>query len=443
MSTVVPSPFSLLLRRSKFASFDPAIAQVYYTHGGEAHRGNWGLKRPLALRRRTAMITVSSVDSRYQQTEWDSGQDQTRMVKKIEELDVHVDYHGHQEHSWQTILEAHGGPRWLLDTEFSPIPLHQGTHPEDPLRSSNGEGLFLEGEFGEEFGGRSETMVDGREVPSPPKKKSKSPSSPTTAIPNIRAMSDKQFDRYIVNLRKLRPQFRAFLDNTRKNKGKSMLALAQFHSPDRTSSFLATQAKMEYDSPTSRKIEPLPHPSAGLTYAHTPGMQTYLTTQPIPGFYCNARYTSRVRDKAASFVGMIVPLSLHQSDRTSKPLKRERLEKDEVEQSFGMWRLEEAPWLMHAPCVVGRKREDLRAVKMKFAITSKDSRHNPHLPGSSDYFRTRGDSRLIRYNEPRDEPRSLYLEMPRTNPQGEARLMNVVKSVLERQKDMEDTEDSQ
>ena len=36
-AVVRPSPFGALLRRSKFASYDPKIGQVYTSHGGHAH----------------------------------------------------------------------------------------------------------------------------------------------------------------------------------------------------------------------------------------------------------------------------------------------------------------------------------------------------------------------------------------------------------------------
>src|ERR1700722_3029272 len=115
-----PSAFAVLLRQSKFASFDPAIAQVYQTHGGDAFRGNWGLKRPLALRRRTAMITVSSVDSRYQQTEWESGEGKARLVKKLEELDTDFELGERETTTSWVQVQARFAEQWLVDSEFAP-----------------------------------------------------------------------------------------------------------------------------------------------------------------------------------------------------------------------------------------------------------------------------------------------------------------------------------
>src|SRR5882762_75713 len=86
--TPSPSPFATLLRRSKFATFDPRIAQVFTTHGGDAHRGNWGLKRPIALRRRGAHITVKAIDTSAQQTEWNSGENQAKFALRYGELNI-------------------------------------------------------------------------------------------------------------------------------------------------------------------------------------------------------------------------------------------------------------------------------------------------------------------------------------------------------------------
>ncbi|KAI0048253.1 hypothetical protein FA95DRAFT_1605353 [Auriscalpium vulgare] len=42
-------------------------------HGGDAHRANWGLKRPLTVRKRGKHFAVQAVDSPEQQTEWIMG----------------------------------------------------------------------------------------------------------------------------------------------------------------------------------------------------------------------------------------------------------------------------------------------------------------------------------------------------------------------------------
>ncbi|KAG9318737.1 mitochondrial ribosomal protein subunit-domain-containing protein [Chiua virens] len=87
-SALTRSTFGTLLKHSKFSSFNPRIAQVYTTHGGDAHRGHWGFKRPLPLRRRGAYITVKNVDTPEYQTEWNSAEPQALWVKNWDELKI-------------------------------------------------------------------------------------------------------------------------------------------------------------------------------------------------------------------------------------------------------------------------------------------------------------------------------------------------------------------
>jgi len=80
------SPFALLLRRSRFASYDPAIRQTYSAPPASAHRGQWGLKRPIALRRRNAFISLTNFETRAQQTEWNNAESQVRFIRRFEEM---------------------------------------------------------------------------------------------------------------------------------------------------------------------------------------------------------------------------------------------------------------------------------------------------------------------------------------------------------------------
>ncbi|KAH7060955.1 mitochondrial ribosomal protein subunit-domain-containing protein [Auriculariales sp. MPI-PUGE-AT-0066] len=85
-----PSQFAALLRRSKFASYDQRIGQVYTAYGGYAHRGDWGLKRPLPNRIRTKRpyISISAVDSLHEQTEWDRRGPAVRFLQGLNESGV-------------------------------------------------------------------------------------------------------------------------------------------------------------------------------------------------------------------------------------------------------------------------------------------------------------------------------------------------------------------
>ena len=122
MATSAPSQFAALLRRSKFASYDPHIGQVYTAFDGHAARGNFGLKRPLALRRRNAHITVQAVDSHEQQTVWKSAEQANRWIRMWDEVGVKPKVG--QQTKWEQKLGALGAEVSLLtDSEFT----HQET----------------------------------------------------------------------------------------------------------------------------------------------------------------------------------------------------------------------------------------------------------------------------------------------------------------------------
>ncbi|KAJ7286440.1 hypothetical protein C8J57DRAFT_663941 [Mycena rebaudengoi] len=60
---VIPpaSLFAQLLRNSRFAAYDPQIRRTYYSPKQFAQRGYWGLKRPIAQRKKNSFITYKAV----------------------------------------------------------------------------------------------------------------------------------------------------------------------------------------------------------------------------------------------------------------------------------------------------------------------------------------------------------------------------------------------
>jgi hypothetical protein len=343
-----PSTFAALFRRSKFASFDLAVAQVYRSYDGEAFRGNWGLKRPLAARRRSAMITVEAVDSRYQQTEWSSGESQARMVKKFEELDVDVVYEPIVGKQWAKKMGSIPALEWMVDSDLAP-PLTE----EDKPRRPRGH-----------------------------------------AVPNIHAMSDKQFQKYLRKLRDLRPKFREYLKSqvNAVTEDTPMYELAQMlKDQNRHRAFISAHAAEQYDSMDSRNMEQLPHRSAGLVYSHTPPMQTFLTTKPKPGIILQSR-AGRTRRKDEFLTSFAGTASISKKDgAVDKPLFRfnttDGLQRDRIPLSVGQFRLKEIPQFDAAPTVVGHARIGLHdtCIVTKTGQGEHLSRKNPHFPGTRDY----------------------------------------------------------
>ncbi|KAG0701743.1 hypothetical protein DFH29DRAFT_925194 [Suillus ampliporus] len=213
------SPFATLLKRSKFSSFDPRIAQVYTTHGGDAHRGNWGFKRPLPIRRRGAYITLKAVDTLEQQTEWNSAEPQAMWMKNWDEL------------------------------QLNPAPEESGTAD----------------------------MVDSEYVPERTDPISWRPS----AIPNIHAMSNSEFKQYVAHIRRKRRGFLSYQEkkmesDMSKESSKEKKALPRKLPVELSlEDFAMWESQKLREDRRSRSLESVPHRSAAL--------QTYLSTKEHKG----------------------------------------------------------------------------------------------------------------------------------------------------------------
>ena len=82
------SPFGELLRRSNFAAYDPAIRQTYAAPPSYVHRGNWGLKRPIANRVRHSAIVLRQFEEHAHYIEWDKAPAQVDFVRRVEALNI-------------------------------------------------------------------------------------------------------------------------------------------------------------------------------------------------------------------------------------------------------------------------------------------------------------------------------------------------------------------
>jgi Mitochondrial ribosomal protein subunit len=185
--------FPELLRRSRFASFDPTIRQSYGTPPSHLHRGNWGLKRPIAQRKRNAFISLKNFEEHEQYIEWNNAETQVRLIDKIEEINIAPRLVPHV--SWYVGLGPAASSYWSkMDTEFAPGETGMPNLPTSvPLFTTQLEGLGLRGKG--EYGMKPSTQV----------------SDDGFLHPNVRAMSSKVFKRYLKKLRSLRPEFQKFL----------------------------------------------------------------------------------------------------------------------------------------------------------------------------------------------------------------------------------------
>lgn len=340
-----PSPFATLLRRSKFATYDPRIAQVFTTYGGHAHRGDWGFKRPIGVRRRGAFITVKSIDTPAQQTEWSSGGKQAKWIHNWEELNYEAKVNLFSR--WNHIT-ASTFSRDLVDSEFAPMKL----------------------------GAREGEMEGWR----------------SQVVRNIHAMSPREFRTYLEKLREKRPEFVEFLrkkaETDIKMKGLSAFQLAQ-QQKNHHVEFIAEETSKAVNSIDSRVIDPVPHKTGGALYSHPSSLQTFLDTKPQPGRILadNKKQQGRQRDTyVVSFGGM----TRKAEKRYCSGIQRMNWNNpSDDSRSVSQFRVEYG-WFRTLPRVVGKTRQGLRAAKSGLLLRSVPSgpdfgRSNPYTPGSLAY----------------------------------------------------------
>lgn len=390
------SPFAQLLRRSRFASFDPAIRQTYSAPPAHAHKGDWGLKRPIALRRRNAFISLTSFESPAQFIEWNNAESQVRFIRRIEEMDTMPRAAGNT--PWYKAV-GKGRTQWLADSEFCPGEGHELAEDTPPTVTADLKGLGNRGpgNYGAKRG--------------PPKQKNPSTQDAHVSL-NIDAMSPKEFTRYLRTLRELRPAFQAHIKaraEVEKNAvlaNTSLYALAQNTEAGYHRRFLQERMSEEFANPKSVKFEQHPHPNAALLYHHPSPLDTRLTTKPKPGFVLNShssdgKYTEGKYFKSnkpevyvANFGGIAAVLQAGNAGGKRPlldPESEEGIDQSRMEESIvNMRPLPYGLVLQVPPRVVGRQAQGLKAVKIHADVTT-DSREaefgkdNPHPPGSFEY----------------------------------------------------------
>ncbi|TFK90293.1 hypothetical protein K466DRAFT_583884 [Polyporus arcularius HHB13444] len=348
-----PSRFAALLRRSKFASYDPSIGQVYTTFDGHAARGNFGLKRPLALRRRNAHIIVQAVDSREQQTVWRSAESENRWIRMWDEVGVTPRIGTTT--PWAERLGSVG-----LEVDF-PVDSEFASKEAQGASRAVAKDAADEGQEGAISSGEAEEVV-----------------GKSHALPNFEAMSEKEFERYLAYLRTLRPAFLEFVAQKRKVslESQSLFRLAT-NAGDDFKEFLAAHAYKEYHQARPRYIEQQPHRFAGLSYTHASPIQTLYTTKPHVGRVLSDVFQDRDVHWVAETAGMVSKLAKgHRGDDKAK---------------VTTFRLNPSARLRTVPQTVGRRPEGMEAVALKVDVRVADTpgvahmRTNPHVPGSREY----------------------------------------------------------
>lgn len=381
MSTpVAPSSFSTLLRRSKFASYDPAINQVYTSFGGYAHRGHWGTKRDLPPKRkhkvpdplvsssggrgsarRNPVAFISALDSAEGQTEWTSAEKDVRWLRRLEELGSGT--HLNDMSAWSKRVGSSGG-RTIGDVDS-------------------------------EFDSADSAQKSSRQM--------------TSALPNTQAMSERQFKSYIAKLRTQRAEFHEFLqengvgqsEDSKNPQAVPMYAFAQEPSTHHTR-FLAHKNQKAAVQPTSSTLTPVPHPSGGLDYLNpTPLVSQLLYPNPIKGRYVQPpeRSTARFSPTPKYDSNALVTVAGHNANLVQDELSaavrpvdwHKLVERDfsqPIEQPTSEYRVEKLE-LYQVPSVVGKSRQNMEGTDIRVRVRDwskrQQERPNPHRPGAFEY----------------------------------------------------------
>ena len=412
-----PSPFATLLRRSKFASYDPKIGQIYTTFGGESHRGNYGLKRPLALRTREPFITIASVDSLQQQTEWSYAEKEARWIRKVAEVS-------------RAPEPMHGGDLWM---------------------KSGPDGRF-------EWKIDSDFALGTTDADAALEAKGKSPSRGRGNTPNIDAMTPKQFQRYLEKLRTLRPAFREFLEAEQaknvpkqgtsaratspwKNRLQSSNLLEQSrYETDLHKTFLSRHMAQTFNDPESRILEQEVHPNGALAYTHLTDLEHFFWRQPLPG-----RAVGKTKNLVVSFAGVNANLPPRKSEGI-QPIDWKSLVERGADTGKGISKFRVSQMeVFKPPQVVGHKPEGMEGMNVRMWVSSHSQLNlvmaNPNLPWTREYVSHVSDApitgtRLGMTNPPPAKTKKSAYELAELSKNQEAesqKLLESLYALLEKQ----------
>ncbi|KAG9095742.1 hypothetical protein FRC06_009470 [Ceratobasidium sp. 370] len=387
---VSASSFSKLLRQSKFASYDPAISQVYASFGGYSHRGHWGTKRDLPPKRkhkisdplvsssggrgsarRNPVAFISALDSAEGQTEWTSAEKDVRWLRRLEELGTGAQLH--ERSAWGRRIGSHRGRAiGAMDSEFD------AANPAEKI---------------------------GQQT--------------TSALPNTQAMSERRFQSYIARLRTQRQAFHEFLQdcgvgqtqNGNENSTPQVVPMYHYAQGPSTSHtrFLAHTNQKAAIQPDSRTLTPVPHPSGGLDYLNpTPLMTRLLYPNPPKGRYVESfsktpphspsKYESTSIVSVAGFNANLVVSGSTSQPITSQPIDWQKLvERDfsqGAERTTSEYRVVNLE-LYAVPRVVGQSRQNIEGAQIKMHVQDwskhAENQPNPHRPGSFEYVSHQDD----------------------------------------------------
>lgn len=219
----------------------------------------------------------------------------------------------------------------------------------------------------------------------------------TQRVPNIHAMSERQFQEFIADVRTRRKEFKQFMleRGIIKDGKQSLYELAQKRNsaPAEFMTYLA--AKQQAAKGT---LQPSPHRVGGLQYRHPSPLQTYLDTKPQPGRILQKTTSPSLTDAwTVGFAGMTPVVSAKSMPIGQvQPITFSEEEGPNSEGSVHNFRFEPTQFMLaSAPNVVGTNWQDRQATGVpgvQFAATVVSSsvvdekRSNTYRPGSREYI---------------------------------------------------------
>jgi Mitochondrial ribosomal protein subunit len=373
-SRSAPSTFATLLRSSKFASYDPQISQIYTTYGGHAYRGNWGLKRPLSVKRRNGgFIVIKSIDSKERQTEWYGAEQEARWLNVISDLGKNIDVREDAGSWFQHLGEC------LHITHDSDYNLDSRMHSQYGPNISKNKKSF------------NWVSTDLNHIRS-------------AQIPNPTAMNTKEFRRFLAALHRSRPHFKTFVNSKIEQKNNSkrsnirhhnFVPLNQFNASEPRFNLIYRFLKQETSHPFlnsgSKKLLPSPHHNAALLYSYTSDITSRILHAPVPGrIFSGVGYKESSKEFPVFTVGVAGLLGkLYKNDGLER--QATKMTDQEGHATPVLFRAKHL-MLWHAPRVVNAPggSSGIKASHLQLTLVEDDKLRsgltNPYLPGSQAYI---------------------------------------------------------
>ncbi|GAA6037030.1 hypothetical protein JCM8097_005516 [Rhodosporidiobolus ruineniae] len=247
------SSYSALLRRSKLAAFTPQVDQVYTTSQANLARSNFGLKRPLpqATTKTSPFVRLTQLDSNEGRTVFRKATREAKLVKQWQETGVGIQ-------SEAFVPRSTASRRW--------------------------DRLELQSRFVEGTGPGAVKGVDAH----------RSAQTTIHRLPNVFALGEGEFDRFLEELGDRRAEFKAFVvaETNKANQAATPLSVDEFdlydHAQRNPTELIRLVERFLRTSPPSSSASlssaPLPqiHPTLALQYASPTPLESALAP-PIRG----------------------------------------------------------------------------------------------------------------------------------------------------------------